>query len=96
MVISITPKQYLLHRLVAKVFIPNPEKVNHKDGNKKNTHVNNLERCTCAENQIHKVKTGLSNIKIWLEYDKNKSSQKDVSHINIPRIAGGFIFRYIC
>jgi hypothetical protein len=62
--IAIHPKQYLLHRLVAKVFIPNPEnkeQVNHLDGNKQNAHVNNLEWCTNLENQMHKVKSGLSN-----------------------------------
>lgn len=37
-----------LHRLVAKLFIPNPNKlpeVNHIDGNKDNNNVNNLEWC---------------------------------------------------
>lgn len=91
--VSIAPKQYLLHRLVAKVFIPNPEskeQVNHKDGNKKNTHVNNLEWCSNVENQIHKVNTGLSNTKKITQYDLNMTkirdfdSQKDASnHLNI-------------
>jgi hypothetical protein len=71
--VSIAPKQYLLHRLVAKAFIPNienKEQVNHIDGNKQNSKASNLEWCTNQENQIHKVTTGLSNwtIKI-IQYD---------------------------
>ena len=70
--VSISPKQYLLHRLVAKTFIPNPEnkeQVNHIDGNKLNTHVNNLEWCSSIENQIHKVNNGLANISKIIQYD---------------------------
>lgn len=46
-------KNYFIHRLVAKHFIPNPQKypfVNHKDENKTNNHVDNLEWCTARYN----------------------------------------------
>lgn len=55
-------KNYVVHRLVASAFIPNThnrEFVNHKDGNKLNNIVSNLEWCTRSENLIHAYKVGL-------------------------------------
>lgn len=49
-------KQYLVHRLVAMAFIPNPNNydfVNHKDENKMNNCVDNLEWCTKSYNSIY-------------------------------------------
>jgi len=45
-----------VHRLVAQHFLPNPHNkpcVNHKDFNRCNNHVNNLEWVTHAENNLH-------------------------------------------
>ena len=47
-----TKREYI-HRLVAKAFIPNPNnypQVNHKDENKQNNHVDNLEWCDAKYN----------------------------------------------
>ncbi|RDU21928.1 NUMOD4 domain-containing protein [Anaerosacchariphilus polymeriproducens] len=49
-------KNMLIHRLVALTFIDNQEnkqEVNHKDGNKTNNHINNLEWNTSSENKQH-------------------------------------------
>jgi hypothetical protein len=54
--VSVSPKTYLLHVLMAKVFLSNPEKkqyVNHKDGDKTNAKLENLEWCTPTENCYH-------------------------------------------
>lgn len=51
-----------IHRLVALLFVPNPENkpmVNHKDGNKMNSYYKNLEWVTRSENERHAWATGL-------------------------------------
>ncbi|EJG0117201.1 NUMOD4 domain-containing protein [Staphylococcus pseudintermedius] len=55
-------KNCKVHRLVAITFIENPfnkKTVNHKDGNKTNNHIDNLEWATYSENMQHAIDTGL-------------------------------------
>lgn len=58
----ISGKDVYIHRLVAECFIPNHagfDEINHKDGNKANNSVENLEWCTRSENNRHAFQTGL-------------------------------------
>lgn len=52
----------LVHRIVAKAFIPNPNNfatINHIDGDKQNNRVDNLEWMTQLDNVRHAILTGL-------------------------------------
>ena len=59
-------RHFSVHRLVASAFIPNPsgfEMVNHKDGNKLNNDVSNLEWCDASHNMKHAYKNALIDVK---------------------------------
>ncbi|MBQ8626170.1 MAG: NUMOD4 motif-containing HNH endonuclease [Agathobacter sp.] len=71
-------KTFLVHRIVAAAFIPNPNGykiVNHKDGNKHNNVVENLEFCTSRDNNRHAREHGLhiDNINGLLNANKENS-----------------------
>src|SRR5215467_11222099 len=52
-----------IHRLMAQIFIPNPENKaieNHIDGNKLNNRIDNLEWVSTQENSLHAFSKGLN------------------------------------
>lgn len=84
-------KIILVHRLVAKAFIPNPENkpfVNHKDGNKLNNCVENLEWSTVAENTQHAYDTGLANALRGAKNGGAKFTEEQVKEIRAMHIKG--------
>ena len=82
-------KAYTIHRLVAMVHIPNPDnklQVNHRDGNKLNNTVENLEWTTLKENSKHAWDAGI------MENAREKARQrmsaigKDYAHKNTANL----------
>lgn len=75
-------KTMLVHRLVAATFLgENPDlQVNHKDGNKLNNKVENLEWVTRSENMQHALASGLSQC-VGENHHRAKLTESDVEAI---------------
>ena len=87
-------KCHLVHRIVAKMFIENPKKlpcINHKDGNKLNNNVDNLEWCTYSDNLKHAYRTGLKNSTFIQLKKLHKFNEKPVLQYDLN---GVFIHKY--
>lgn len=72
------------HRIVATLFIPNPDnkpEINHIDGNKLNNCVSNLEWCTRSENVTHAIRTGLMERKHGEQHPNSKLKDSDIVYI---------------
>ena len=88
------PNFFTIHRLVAIYFIDNPEnksQVNHKDGNKENNIVSNLEWMSNKENSDHAYNTGLKSKESLNKAFKIKSIRIDTdqeqNHYSINQAA---------
>jgi len=80
-----------IHRWLAENFIPNPYNlpcVNHKDGDKWNNELNNLEWCTYSENIQHAFDTGLNVSKQGEEHHSAKLTQEQVDTIRQIYVKG--------
>ena len=87
------PKQYCIHRLVGQAFLDNPNNyncINHKDENKLNNDVNNLEYCTIkyncnygARNKTISIKNSnpRNNFRKVAQYDKNGNFIREYKNI---------------
>lgn len=93
-----------IHRLVALVYIPNPDgkpQINHKDGNKLNNSLGNLEWCTAKENTQHAYDNGLakawnkglSGIYTQQQLDSNINNQPHRKQVHFMKDGVSYSFR---
>lgn len=86
-----------VHRLVAIAFIPNPDnypQVNHKDGNKVNNCVDNLEWCNASQNNYHAYRLGLASNK-GEKNGASKLTHKKVEEIRTLYKTGRYQYKEI-
>ncbi len=102
-----------LHRLLAKAFIPNPcdfPDINHKDGDKANNDLNNLEWCTAKQNTAHAInflhrhgsvtrkRNGLLKLQLptkWCNFGKHNALKEDF-HKNNEALSGLYSYCKDC
>lgn len=104
-------KNFKLHRIVAEAFIPNPKnlkEINHKDFNKLNNNVDNLEWCDRMYNVRYSKSKRVSQFTKDNKFIRNWDCLRDVerelgiSHGSIShccsgklRTAGGYVWKYL-
>lgn len=84
-------KTKFVHRLVAENFLDEEDGkfiVNHKDGNKYNNHVDNLEWCTVSENVQHAYDIGLHNKASGVDSPNTSLSSQKVHNICASLMGG--------
>ena len=89
-------KTVLVHRLVASAFIENPiglPQINHKDGDKSNNTVGNLEWVTQGGNNRHAIKNNLRKAKKILLIDNENNV---IREFNNRMEVNDFLGRDVC
>lgn len=87
-------KRFSVHRLVAEAFIPNPngfQVVNHKDGNRGNNCVENLEWCSQEDNIHHMINMHKQK---YLTKIKQKRLESGIATNKIARKTGLLLGKY--
>ena len=82
-------KKFLVHRIVASAFIDNPKnlpQINHKDGNKINNNIENLEWITPYDNIRHSIETHLKPNDKGVKNYHSKLSENDILFIRVNYI----------
>lgn len=85
-----------IHRLLMETFIPNPHNykcINHKDGNKLNNSLDNLEWCDYGHNEKEAYRLGLKK-PVWK--DKKDNQHPNSKKVNQYDLEGNLIKKWNC